>query len=242
MSSRCRPSPGGRRILALALLAATVAVAGCGATTGSPSPSAAPAAPATSPSSVPGSGGPAPSTAPLPSGSVTFDLAPGWRAVPVSGNHDELLATLRSQNPAFADALAARLDNISATTTYAAFDLSPSTVEKGELVTLLVTEVELPSDVTLDTFATTIEGQVERLTDTDVVLRQVLLTAGPAYSFAYGGQLPGPNGEPGTPSVTEVCYTVPGRGYVLTFATPADRANDYLKAIADMATSFSIHT
>ena len=71
-------------------------------------------------------------------------------------------------------------------------------------------------------------------------LRKVLLTAGPAVSFAYGGQLPGPDGTPGTPAVTEVCYTVPGRGYVLTFATPPDRANDYLKAIADIATSFTI--
>ena len=239
MSPLVRPMPG-HLVTIWALLAVVVAIAGCGATTGLPSAGAASAAPSPVPSGVPGSSGPAPSVTPVPAGQLTFDLPAGWRAIPVTGNHDELLASLRAQNPAFADALAARLENLSATTSYVALDLSPDAVQKGELVTLLVTEVALPPDVTLDAFAATIKSQVDRLADTEVQLRNVLLTAGPAISFAYGGQLPGADGTPGTPAVTEVCYTVPGRGYVLTFATPPDRANDYLKAIADIATSFTV--
>ena len=35
-------------------------------------------------------------------------------------------------------------------------------------------------------------------------------------------------------------YVLPGRGYVMTFAAPPDRANDYAQAVADIATSFTI--
>jgi hypothetical protein len=240
MSLRLHSSLGGRRILAAALLAGTVAVAGCGTPTGSPSPSAVPQTPTTAPSGAPGSGGPG--VTPLPAGSFSFDLPAGWRAVPVAGNHDELLATLRAQNPAFAESLAARLENLADSTSYVAFDASPSAVQKGDLVTLIVTEVPLPLDVTLETFATTIKNQVEQLVETDVPMRQILITAGQAYSLAYGAPLTRPDGEPGTLAVTQVYYVLPGRGYVMTFATPPARANDYAQAVADIATSFTIRT
>jgi hypothetical protein len=160
----------------------------------------------------------------------------------VGGNHDELLAGLRAQNPAFAESLAARLDNVADTTTYIAFDASPSAVKSGDLVTLIVTEVALPVDVTLETFATTIKGQVEQLVETDVQMRQILITAGQAYSLAYGAPLTRPDGQPGALAVTQVYYVLPGRGYVMTFATPPARANDYAQAVADIATSFMIRT
>ncbi len=232
-----------RRGLVLVLLAGTVAVAGCGATpSGSPSPGGTPAASTASPSGAPGSASPGAGITPLPAGSFTFDLPAGWKAVPVGGDHDALLAGLRSQNPAFADSLAARLDNVAATTSYIAFDASPSAVEKGDLVTLIVTEVALPPDVTLETFATTIKGQVEQLVETDVQMRQILVTAGQAYSLAYGAPLTRPDGQPGALAVTQVYYVLPGRGYVMTFATPPARANDYAQAVADIATSFTIRT
>jgi hypothetical protein len=226
---------------AIALFVAVVAVAGCGVTpSASPTSSASPAAPTAAPSGVPGSGGPGPGVTPLPPGSFTFDLPAGWRVVPVDGSHDALLAALRSQNPTVADSLEARLANLSATTSYVAFDALPSAVQKGDLVTLVVTEVALPLDVSLQTFATTIKGQVEQLVETNVELRQILITAGQAYSIAYLAPLTRPDGKPGNLAITQVFYVLPGRAYVMTFAAPPGRANDYSQAIADIATSFRI--
>jgi hypothetical protein len=249
--------PRARRALALALVAAVVAVAGCGsASTTSPAPSAAAANPSVAPSAAPGSATPAPGSAtpapgtasaapgstPLPAGSFTFDLPAGWRAVPVSGSHDSLIAALRAENAAFADSLAARLDNLSSTTSYVAFDASPSTVRKGDVVMLIVTEVALPVDVSLETFSTTIKDQVSQLVEKDVELRRILVTAGQAYSLAYSAPLTRPDGQPGTVAVTQVLYVLPGRGYVLTFAAPPGSVNDYAQTIADIATSFTIRT
>ncbi|HYN49074.1 MAG TPA: hypothetical protein VER83_09425, partial [Candidatus Nanopelagicales bacterium] len=155
---RRRPAaPSGRRTAALAVFVAALALAGCGA-----APSVSPVATATPGASTQPSG-PAPSVTPLPPGAFTFDLPAGWVAVPIAGSPDALLETLRAQNPAFADSLAARLENLSDTTTYFAVDASPSAVAKGDLVTLVVTEVALPRDVSLQTFATTIQGQVKQL-------------------------------------------------------------------------------
>ncbi|MFH1474227.1 MAG: hypothetical protein ABIG85_00030, partial [Chloroflexota bacterium] len=222
----------GRRVIALTVFLVALALAGCGAT-----PSASPVATATPGASATPSG-PAPSATPLPPGAFTFDLPVGWTAVPVAGSHDVLLATLRSQNAAFAESLAARLENLSDTTTYLAFDASPAAVTKGDLATLVVTEVALPLDVSLQTFARTIQGQVRQLVEGDVELREILVTAGQAYSMAYTAPLTRPDGQPAAAAVTQVLYVLPGRGYVITFAVPPARANDYSQVVADIATSF----
>lgn len=235
---RRRPTPGSaaRWTLASVLVAAAVALAGCG-----PSPSASPSAlPTAGPTAPPGSAEPAPGVTPLPPGSFTLDLPAGWRSVPVDGDHDTLVASFRSENPAFADSLEARLANLSDTTTYFAFDASPDAVQQTDLVTLVVTEVALPLDVSLQTFATTIQGQVEMLIEGDVELRQILITAGQAYSLAYLAPVTRPDGKPASAAVTQVLYLFPGRGYVMTFAVPPALANDYAQAVADIATSFTI--
>lgn len=237
-----------RHTALLALLAAAaLLVAACGssnpggssapggsAATGSP-----PAAPS-SPTGSPGSGGPAAGATPLPAGAFTFTLPSGWREVPVPGSHEALLASMRERNPAFADSLAARLGALAASTTYVAFDATPSVVQAGDLVTLVVTEVELPLDVSLETFAKTIQGQVAQLVEKDVQLDPVLLTAGRGYSLAYLAPITRPDGQTGSSAVTQVLYVLPGRGYVMTFAVPPARASDFSQAIADIATSFMI--
>jgi hypothetical protein len=224
----------------LSVLAA-FAVAGCGAAPdASPAPPGTPAASA-SPSTGPSaSADPAPAATPLPPGAFTFDLPVGWVAVPVSGSHDALLEGIRAQNPTFAESLAARLAALSDTTTYVAFDASPDAVTKGDLVMLVVTEVALPADVGLQAFATTIKGQVEQLVEGTVDLRQIIVTAGQAFSLAYGAPVTRPDGKPGAAAITQVLYVLPGRGYVMTFAVPPDRANDYAQVVADIATSFTI--
>lgn len=232
---RRRPTAArGRRAGALATLVAVLAVAGCGAT-----PSASPVVTATPGASAQPSG-PAPLATPLPAGAFTFELPTGWVAVPLAGSHDVLLATLRSQNPAFAESLAARLENLSATTTYFALDAAPPSVAKGELATLVVTEVALPLDVSLQTFANTIGGQVKQLVEGDVALRQILVTAGQAFSMAYTAPVTRPDGKSAAAAVTQVLYVLPGRGYVMTFAVPPARADAYAQAVADIATSFTI--
>ncbi len=86
-------------------------------------------------------------------GAFTFVLPAGWAGVPVAGSHDVLLATLRSRNAAFAKSLAGRLENRLDTTPYVVFDDSPAAVTKGDLATLVVTEVALPIDASLQWFA-----------------------------------------------------------------------------------------
>jgi len=237
---RSRPSAGSRgtAALAVALLAAAVAVAGCGTTSsGSPSPSGTPA-----PSTTPPSGTPGPALTPLPAGSFTFDLPSGWKAVPVAGDPEALVTALAAQNPTFAESLGARLAALPESASYVAFNATPSVVAKGDLVTLIVTEVELPLDVTLETFANQLRGGAEQVAEADLELRKILVTAGPAYSLAYAAPLVRPDGQEGTVAVTQVFYVLPGRGYVLTFAAPPSAANDYAKDIADLATSFTIRT
>lgn len=236
---RRRPTPGSsRRAVALAsfvvVLALPFVLAGCG-----PAPSASPLASATPAGSAQPSG-PAPGVTPLPPGAFTFDLPAGWVAVPVAGSHDALLAALRAQSPAFAESLAARLENLSATTTYFAVDTTPAAVAKGDLATLVVTEVALPLDVSLQTFAKTIQGQVKQLIEGEVELREILVTAGQAYSMAYTAPVTRPDGKPASAAVTQVLYLLPGRGYVMTFAVPPPLANDYAQAVAEIATSFTI--
>jgi hypothetical protein len=228
---------GFRRSVLLTACIAVLAVAGCGAASdASPAATATPAAPA-APSATTG---PAPSITPLPPGAFTFDLPAGWVAVPVSGSHDPLLARLREQNPVVADSLAARLGGLADTTTYVAFDASPDAVRQGDIVMLVVTEVALPGDVTLQGFASTIKGQVEKLVESTVDVRQVEVTAGQAFSLAYLAPVTRPDGKPALAAITQVLYVLPGRAYVMTFAAPPDRANDYAQAIADIATSFTI--
>lgn len=228
--------PGPRRILAVGLVAASVALAGCGA-----SSSAAPTAvPSAAPSAQPS--GSAPSLNPLPPGSFTVDLPAGWRAVPVDGSHEAIVAAVRTRNPAFADSLEARLANLSDSTTYVAVDTSPAAVQDGAPVMLVVTEVALPADVSLQTFATTIQGQVRQLVETDVELSQILVTAGQAFTMTYEAPVTRPDGRTGTATVTQVLYVLPGRGYVLTFAVPTAQASDYAREIAEIATSFTIRT
>jgi hypothetical protein len=232
--------------IALALVVAAAAVAGCGSTaSGSPTPSATPVASVApgsgSPSTpAPASGGPAPSVTPLPAGSFTFDLPSGWKAVPVAGDHAALLATLTAANSTFAESLGARLAALPKSATYVAFNATPSVIAKGDLVTLIVTEVPLPLDVTLETFATTLKGNAEQLAEADLQLRRILVTAGQAYSVAYAAPLVRPDGQEGTLAVTQVFYVLPGHGYVLTFAASPGTANDHAKDIADIATSFTI--
>jgi len=236
-SRRIRASGRGpRRILAVGLVAASAALAGCGA-----SSSAAPTAlPTAAPTAQPT--GPAPSVTPLPPGSFTVDLPAGWRAVPVDGSHDAIVAAVRTRNPVFADSLEARLANLSDTTTYVAFDASPAAVEDGTPVMLVATEVALPADVSLQTFATTVNGQVEQLVEADVELDQILVTAGQAFAMSYEAPVTRPDGQTGSAAITQVLYVLPGRGYVLTFAVPTAQASDYAREIADIATSFTIRT
>lgn len=229
-----------RRTLALALLAAAVVLAGCGpapAPTPSPSPAPSPTAGVTP---APGSVEPAPDVTTLPPGAFTMDLPAGWRSVPVDGDHDALVGSFRSRNTAFADSLESRLASLSDTTTHFAFDASADAVEHAALVTLVVTEVALPLDVSLRTFAVTIQDQVKQLVEADVELRRILISAGEAYSLGYVAPLMRPDGQPAAAAITQVLYVLPGRGYVLTFAAPPDRANDYAREMADIATSFTI--
>ena len=229
-----------RHALAVALVsvAAAVVVTACGSSpSSSPRPSATPVA-----SVAPGSATPVPGVTPLPAGSFTFDLPGGWKAVPVDGDHDALIATLSAQNPTFAESLGARLAALPDSATYFAFNASPSVVAKGDVVTLIVTEVALPLDVTLETFATTLKGDAEQLAEADLELRKILVTAGQAYSLAYAAPLLRPDGQEGALAVTQVFYVLPGRGYVMTFAAPPATANDYAQEIADIATSFTIKT
>ena len=236
---RARQERLGRFVLLTACVGvlAASAVAGCGASTGATPTATAtpPASAAPSDSTTPGS-----DATPLPPGVFTFDLPAGWVAVPVSGSHDALLAGLREENPVFADSLAARLGGLSDTTTYVAFDASADAVRQGDVVMLVVTEVALPGDTTLEAFASTIKGQVEMLVESTVELRQVLLTAGQAYSLAYLAPVTRPDGKLASAAVTQVLYVLPGRAYVMTFAAPPERANDYAQEIADIATSFTI--
>lgn len=230
---RPRVAPRGRRRGAAPVLVATallaVVVAACGS---APTPSPAPASPAPAT--------PGPVATPLPPGAFTFDLPDGWQAVEIDASHDELLAALAATNPAFAESLGARLANLADSATFVAFDGSPAAVEAGDLVTLTVTEVDLPPDVTLTTFAETIRTQAEMIVEDDVELRRILVTAGEAYSLAYPAPFTRPDGQPAAVAVTQVLYTLPGRGYVITFAVPPDRANDYSAAVAEIATSFTI--
>jgi hypothetical protein len=225
-----------RRILAVALVTASVAFAGCGASSSAAPTAVSSAAPPAQPT------GPAPSMTPLPPGSFTVDLPAGWRAIPVVGSHDAIVAAVRSRNPAFADSLEARLANLADTTTYVAVDTSPAAVETGAPVMLVVTEVALPADVSLQTFATTINGQVEQLVEADVELDQILVTAGQAFTMTYEAPVTRPDGQTGSAAVTQVLYLLPGRGYVLTFAVPTAQASDYAREIAEIVTSFTIRT
>jgi hypothetical protein len=177
---------------------------------------------------------------PLPPGAFTFDLPDGWQVVEIDGDYDDLLADLAATNPAFAESLGSRLENLADSATYVAFDASPAAVEAGDLVTLIVTEVDLPPDVDLPTFAETVRAQAEMNVEQDVELRRILVTAGEAYSLAYAAPFTRPDGQPAAVAVTQVLYTLPGRGYVMTFAVPPDRANDYSEVVADIATSFAI--
>ena len=210
--------------LGTALLA--VVLAACGS---APSPSPSPASPT-----------PAPAATPLPPGAFTFDLPAGWQVVEIDGAYDDLLADLAATNPAFAESLGSRLENLADSATYVAFDASPEAVAAGDLVTLIVTEVDLPPDVDLRTFAETVRAQAEMNAEQDVELRRVLVTAGEAYSLAYAAPFTRPDGQPAAVAVTQVLYVLPGRGYVITFAAPPDRANDYSEIVAEIATSFAI--
>jgi hypothetical protein len=185
---------------------------------------------------------PTPPAIPTPDvrGAFTIDLPRGWERVPVGGDHEALLTDLARVNPVFAESLGARLANLPDTAVEFAFDRSEAAVAAGDLVTLSVTEVDLPPDVALETFARTVQTQVERLVEADVELRRILVTAGKAYSLAYLAPLTRPDGQLATVAVTQVLYTLPGRGYVMTFAVPPARADDYARVVAEIATSFAI--
>jgi len=235
--------PRGRRasirgIVAAAAVAAVVTA--CGATpSASPSASQSPA-PSTSPVATPAPDGSPAVASPRPPGAFTIDLANGWQSVPIDGDHAALLAELGATNPEFAESIGARLDALPDSASYVAFDGSKAAVSAGDVATLTVTEVDLPPDVALQTFATTVQSQVEQLVEGDVELRPIIVTGGQAYSMAYLAPVTRPDGEPGSAAVTQVLYVLPGRGYVLTFAVPPERANDYAREVADMATSFAI--
>lgn len=242
-----RARAAGRGIGAVVAVAAVAALlAACGATPStSPAGSATPAPSSPSPAATASPGttaGPdgSPAATPFPRGAFTIDLADGWQSVPVDGDNDALLAELGTTNPEFAESLGARLDALPDSASYVAFDGSKDALTAGELATLTVTEVDLPPDVALETFAKTVQGQVEQLVEDDVELRPILVTGGQAYSLAYLAPLTRPDGQPGMAAVTQVLYTLPGRGYVLTFAVPPERANDDAQEVADMATSFAI--
>lgn len=217
------------RLVVAGLTLVALVVVGCGS---SPSPSPAPASP---PPATP-----APSATPLPPGAFTFDLPDGWQVIEIDGTYDDLLADLTATNPEFAESLGARLANLPDSATFVAFDASPEAVAAGDLVTLIVTEVDLPPDVDLATFAETVRMQAELNAEQDVELRRVLVTAGEAYSLAYAAPFTRPDGQPAAVAVTQVLYVLPGRGYVMTFAVPPDRANDYSETVAEIATSFAI--
>lgn len=235
--------PSGRRawirgIVAGAAVAAVLAA--CGATTSaSPATSSSPV-PSASPAATPAPDGSPGAATPRPPGGFTIDLADGWRSVPIGGDHAALLAELSAANPVFAESIGARLDALPDSASYVAFDGSKNAVSAGDVATLTVTEVDLPPDVALQTFATTVQSQVEQLVEGDVELRPILVTGGQAYSLAYLAPLTRPDGEPGMAAVTQILYVLPGRGYVLTFAVPPERANDYAQEVADMAQSFAV--
>jgi hypothetical protein len=233
----------GRRASILGIVAgAAVAamLAACGANpSASPAASSSPA-PSASPSATPAPDGSPAAATPRPPGAFTIDLADGWQSVPIDGDHAALLAELAATNPEFAESIGARLAALPDSASYVAFDGSKEALSAGEVATLTVTEVDLPPDVALQTFATTVQSQVEQLVESDVELRPILVTGGQAYSLAYLAPLTRPDGEPGMAAVTQVLYVLPGRGYVVTFAVPPERANDYAQEVAGMAQSFAI--
>lgn len=228
-SPRARSRRPVRRLVLAGLALIAMVVGGCGS---APSPSPAPASP------TPAT--PGPSATPLPPGAFTFDLPDGWQVVEIDGSYDDLLAELAATNPEFAESLGSRLENLPDSATFIAFDASPEAVAAGDLVTLIVTEVDLPPDVDLATFAETVRTQAEMNAEQDVELRRILVTAGEAYSLAYAAPFTRPDGQPAAVALTQVLYVLPGRGYVITFAVPPDRANDYSEIVAEIATSFTI--
>jgi len=217
-------------------LAAALLVAACGAPSSSPAATAA----GTAPAAPGGSSSPAPSGAALPPGAFTVTLPHGWRAVPVAGSHEALIAELRKTNPAFAESLAARLANLAATATYAAFDASGAAIAAGTLATLVVTEVDLPPDVSLQTFTANVQQQVQQLVEQPVQARRILIASGEAYDIEFVAPITRPDGTEGSAAVTQVLYVVPGRGYVMTFTAPPSAAADYARVFAGIATSFTI--
>lgn len=235
------------RVPAAAVLVALGAILGaCGATP-NPSPVPTPAAPASLSPTEPAPGAtpaaaatPGPDATPLRPAAFTFDLPDGWQSVPVGEDHADLVAALTERNPAFAESLGARLDSLPPSATYVAFDGGADAVTAGDVAMLTVTEVDLPADVTLTTFARTIQDQVQQLVENEVELRKILVAAGEAYSIAYFAPITRPDGQTASAAVTQVLYVVPGRGYVATFATSLDRANDYAREVADIATSFTL--
>lgn len=239
-----RPGAVGVALLCLALGVAVVGVAACGASssaTPGASPSAAPtAAPSAAPgTATPGTPGAGPGASPLAPGAFTVDLPTGWRQVSTTGD-DALLAELAKKNPAFAQSLQSRLDNLSDNATYVAVDARESTVGAGNVVTLIVTEVDLPADVSLQTFTNTIQGQVQQLVEEPVAATRILVAAGEAYIIEYVAPIERADGTTAQAAITQVLYVVPGRGYVMTFSAPPAVATDYGKVFADIATSFTL--
>ena len=238
-----RPSVGRWRACLGLSVAAALLVGACGASpTTAPGSPEATTSPAATPAGSAASSGPPSTAVPLPPGAFTVALPAGWKAVPVAGDHAALIAEIRNANPAFADALASRLANLAATATYVAFDDTAAAIANGRVVTLVVTEVELPPTVSLQTFTNTVQEQVQQLTEQPVEAKRIVIASGEAYDLEFIAPIQRSDGSQATAAITQVLYVVPGRGYVMTFTAPPSVAPSYGKTFAEIATSFRIST
>jgi len=225
--SRCR--------LGLAMALAGALIVGCG--TSGPAtavPSGGPASPA--PASPAPSGSFAPGT-PRPAGAYALTLPTGWRSVPIGSDYAAAAARYEATSPRFATSLKGQLTGLPKSASEYAYDGNDATVKSGTLVALTVTEVALPAAVNLDAFSAEVGRQVSQVAEKTIPAERFLTSSGPADRLVYEAPFDQTSGGTAVAAITQVLLVVPGRGYVLTFATTPSRAPADGPVFAEIARS-----
>jgi len=220
--SRCR--------LGLAMALAGALIVGCG--TSGPAtavPSGGPASPAPSGSFAPGT--------PRPAGAYALTLPTGWRSVPIGSDYAAAAARYEATSPRFATSLKGQLTGLPKTASEYAYDGNDATVKSGTLVALTVTEVALPAAVNLDAFSAEVGRQVSQVAEKTIPAERFLTSSGPADRLVYEAPFDQTSGGTAVAAITQVLLVVPGRGYVLTFATTPSRAPADGPVFAEIARS-----